>query len=210
MCEPVSISMAVAGAASAAMGARNQAKFEGQQIDAQRRQHHELVKQLNWGNADGQIANRDNYESARMALTETGIEHMNNMAMLSTALGEAGIGGRTAGRLQRVAGIQNDIEESNIAENYHRDYAAIFADAVGRTESTKGSILGAAPIQRTSKLTQAMNIGQGAMSGYSMGGGKFGFDKGGAAGSVRSTAGVKGTQSVPYKNTNPFALGGRF
>lgn len=37
MCEPVSISMAVAGAASAAMGARNQAKFEGQQIDAQRR-----------------------------------------------------------------------------------------------------------------------------------------------------------------------------
>lgn len=195
MCEPVSISMAVVGVASAAMGARDQAKQEGRLIDAQRKQQHEMVRANNWANADAQMAIRDSKESTRSMLTETNIERMTNMSLLSTAISESSMRGRSMDRLQSVQNLQYDMQESDTVLNYQRDYQAIFAERVGGAESTKAQIQGMAPIPRTSKLTHALNITQAGMSGASTGmsfAGGFTTPKGGATGSVRNTAGAKG------------------
>lgn len=203
MCDPVSITATTLAAAGSIDNARNNSKFEGQQVDAQRRQQREMVKQMNWSNADGQLDNIDNAEQARMALTETNITRMNNMATLSTALGETGMSGRTADRLKMVGNIQADMEDSNISLNYRRDYQAIFGDMIGRAESTKAGITGMAPIQRTSKLSQAVGIAGTGLSTYASTGGTFGVGKA-DKGSVRGKAGVKGTSSVPYGKRNRY------
>ena len=190
MCEPVSIGMAVAGVASGVMGAKNQAKLEGQQIDAQRRQHHEMVRQNNWANADSQMQTRDSNESTRAMLTDTNIERMNNMATLSTAINESNMKGRSVDRLQTVQNIQYDMQESDIGLNYQRDYQSIFAETIGRTESTKAAIMGAAPIPRTNKLTQALNITQAGIGGFAQGMSIKGGSADAKSGSGRKAAGV--------------------
>ena len=195
MCEPVSASMAVIAVAGAAQGARDQAKQEGRLIDAQRKQQHEMVRANNWANADAQMAIRDSNESTRSMLTETNIERMTNMSLLSTAISESSMRGRSMDRLQSVQNLQYDMQESDTVLNYQRDYQAIFAERVGGAESTKAQIQGMAPIPRTSKLTHAVNITQAGMSGASMGMSMSGGFADMKAGSVRNTAGVKGTQS---------------
>lgn len=208
MCEPVSIGMAVVGVTGAAMGAHDQAKQEGRLIDAQRRQQHEMVRANNWANADAQMAIRDANESTRSMLTETNIERMTNMSLLSTAISESSMRGRSMERLKRVQNLQYDMRESDTVLNYQRDYQAIFADRVGAAESTKAQIQGMAPIPRTSNLTHAVNIAQAGFSGASMGmslSGGFADLKASKTGSVRNTAGVKGTQSPVPRYQSPFA-----
>lgn len=208
MCEPVSIGMAVVGVAGAAMGARDQAKQEGRLIDAQRKQQHEMVRANNWANADAQMAIRDSNESTRSMLTETNIERMTNMSLLSTAISESNMRGRSMDRLMSVQNLQYDMQESDTVLNYQRDYQAIFADRVGAAESTKAQIQGMAPIPRTSSLTHAVNITQAGMSGASMGmslSGGFADMKASKTGSVRGTAGAKGTQSPIPRYQSPFA-----
>lgn len=205
MCEPVSISMAVISATSAAMGARDQAKQEGRLIDAQRKQQHEMVRANNWANADAQMAIRDSNESTRSMLTETNIERMTNMSLLSTAISESSMRGRSMERLQNVQNLQYDMQESDTVLNYQRDYQAIFADRVGAAESTKAQIQGMAPIPRTSNLTHAVNITQAGLSGASKGMSLSGGFADPQAGSVRNTAGAKGTQSPIPRYQSPFA-----
>lgn len=208
MCNPVSIGMAAVGIAGSAQGARDQAKQEGRLIDAQRKQQHEMVRANNWANADSQMAIRDANESTRSMLTETNIERMTNMSLLSTAISESSMRGRSMDRLQSVQNLQYDMQESDTVLNYQRDYQAIFADRVGAAESTKAQIQGMAPIPRTSNLTHAVNITQAGMSGASMGmslSGGFADMKAAKTGSVRNTAGVKGTQSPVPRYQSPFA-----
>lgn len=210
MCEPVSIALGVAGVAGvgAVAGAHDQAKQEGRLIDAQRQQQHEMVRANNWANADAQMAIRDSNESTRSMLTETNIERMTNMSLLSTAISESSMRGRSMDRLKNVQNLQYDMQESDTVLNYQRDYQAIFADRVGAAESTKAQIQGMAPIPRTSKLTHAVNITQAGLSGASTGmslGGGFADMKAAKSGSVRNTAGVKGTQSPIPRYQSPFA-----
>lgn len=208
MCEPVSIGMAVVGVTGAAMGAHDQAKQEGRLIDAQRRQQHEMVRANNWANADAQMAIRDSNESTRSMLTETNIERLTNMSLLSTAISESSMRGRSMERLMSVQNLQYDMRESDTVLNYQRDYQAIFAGRVGAAESTKAQIQGMAPIPRTSNLTHAVNITQAGFSGTSLGmslSGGFADLKAPKTGSVRNTAGVKGTQSPVPRYQSPFA-----
>ena len=193
MCEPVTIAMAigaVVGVASGAMGARDQAKQEGRMIDGQRMQQHEMVRANNWANADAQMAIRDSNESTRSMLTETNIERMTNMSLLSTAISESSMRGRSMDRLQSVQNLQYDMQEADTVLNYQRDYQAIFADRIGGTESTKAQIMGMAPIPRTAKLTHAVNITQAGMSGASMGARLGGGFSNPETGSVRNTSGA--------------------
>lgn len=205
MCEPVSIGTAVVTVAGAAMGAHNQAKQEGRLIDSQRQQQHEMVRANNWANADAQMAIRDSNESTRSMLTETNIERMTNMSLLSTAISESNMRGRSMERLQSVQNLQYDMQESDTVLNYQRNYQAIFADRIGATESTKAQIQGMAPIPRTSKLTHAVNITQAGMSGASMGASLGGGFSKPETGSVRNTAGAKGTQSPIPRYQSPLA-----
>lgn len=208
MCFSEAIGTAVVGATSAAMGARDQAKQEGRLIDAQRKQQHEMVRANNWANADAQMAIRDSNESTRSMLTETNIERMANMSLLSTAISESSMRGRSMDRLMSVQNLQYDMQESDTVLNYQRDYQAIFADRVGSAESTKAQIQGMAPIPRTSNLTHAVSIAQAGFSGASIGmslSGGFADPKAPQTGSVRNTAGVKGTQTPVPRYQSPFA-----
>ncbi|WJJ60549.1 internal (core) protein, partial [Salmonella phage ST11_da Silva-2023] len=58
MCEPVSIGMGIMAVAGAAMSASNQAKAEGAAIDAQNRQAQEMVKQMNYSDANLKMQER--------------------------------------------------------------------------------------------------------------------------------------------------------
>ena len=203
MCEPVTIGMAVGavvGGASSLYGSKQQAKYEGQMIDAQRRQQHEMIRTTNWQHADDRMAMQDANESTRAALTEANIERLSVMSALSTAISESGMGGRSMDRLQRVQNTQFAMQESDTVLNYQRDYEAIFSGMVGNAESTKRAILGMAPIQRTSKMTHGLNAMGAAMQGASLG---MSFDGGifktGKEGDVRKKAGKVGTNQVGGK-----------
>jgi len=56
--------------------------------------------------------------------------------------------------------------------NYQRDYQALFANQVSNVENTKSQLKSSAPVFRTSKLAQALDVvgaGMGgAMQGYNL------------------------------------------
>lgn len=169
MCEPVSATMAAVGVGSSLMQSRATAKQEAEMVNQQRRQQHELVKQNNWANADAQLTASDNTFATRNDLTQTNIERMNNLTALSTALGEGMIGGNSAKRLKTVQGIQHSMADSDLVNNYHRDYQAIFAGTVGSAESVKSTIGGMAEPPKTSRFQHFMNAAESGLAGAQQG-----------------------------------------
>ena len=94
--------------------------------------------------------------------------------MLSADIGESGLAGNSMDRIKRVTDAESSREKMGVVDNYKRDYQTIFANQVGNVENTKSSLKSMAPIMRTSKLADALNVVSAGMNGYAAGGGKFG------------------------------------
>lgn len=175
MCEPVSLAIAMGGMglASGLMSARQQAKAEGAAEDTKRRQQIEMIRQMNMSNADSNLEARDKYDQAQQQLTEINLKSLRNRGMLTAAIGESGIAGNSMDRIKRVSQAESDRERVGVMDNYQRDYQTIFANQVGAVENTKSQLKGMAPVLKTSKLAQALNVASstmnGAAQGYGMG-----------------------------------------
>lgn len=182
MCEPVSIGMGIMAVAGAAMSASNQAKAEGAAMDAQNRQATEMVKQMNYSDANLKMQERDLKEQQMQELTETTLNGIRNQGMVRAAVAESGLEGSSMDRIERDVAGQTVKERAGITDSYNRDYAAIFGNRIANIQNTQSAISGQGKIIKTSPLAHALNVTSAGMQGYAMGssiGG--GTSKGGAA-----------------------------
>jgi hypothetical protein len=174
MCEPVSIGAAVLAVAGTAVGAHDRAKAEGAAEDARRKSQIEMVRQMNMANADQNLEIRDKTEQANQQMTEINLKTLRNRGMLSAAIGESGIAGNSVERIKRVTDAEASREKMGVLDNYQRDYQAIFANQVGNVENTKSQLRSSAPVFRTSKLANALDVASAGMGAYAASGGRFG------------------------------------
>ncbi|WKV24240.1 internal virion protein [Pectobacterium phage LET1] len=181
MCEPVSIGMGIMAVAGAAMSASNQAKAEGAAMDAQNRQATEMVKQMNYSDANLKMQERDLKEQQMQELTETTLNGIRNQGMVRAAVAESGLEGNSMNRIERDVAGQTVKERAGITDSYNRDYAAIFGNRIANIQNTQSAISGQGKIIKTSPLAHALNVTSAGMQGYAMGETIGGTSKGGAA-----------------------------
>jgi len=177
MCEPVSISIAMAGlaASSAAMSASESAKAKGQMTDNERKQQNELVKQANFAENDQKLATVDKQDEARRQLTELNLQTIRNQGTINTAIGESGMAGNSMDRLKNSVANDASAQRMNITDNYTRDYQAIFANRVGSSENAKAAVRGLGGNKyKVNNIANALNIVSSGAQGYAAAGGKFG------------------------------------
>ncbi|WP_085589359.1 hypothetical protein [Pseudomonas sp. B14(2017)] len=158
MCEPVSIGLAAVALIGGLSGAHDQAKAEGAAEDAKRKSQIQMIKQMNYANADLKMDLQDKSEQARQKLTDINLKSLRNQGMLNAAIGESGLSGNSLNRIKRVTAADSARESDSVIENYQRDYQSIFANEVGNVENTKSAIEGAAPTLRTSGLSKALGV----------------------------------------------------
>nr|WP_218649405.1 hypothetical protein [Pseudomonas taiwanensis] len=156
------------------MGARDKAKAEGQAEDARRRSQIELVKQMNIANADLSLEAKDKAEQANQQLTEINLKSLRNRGMVAAAIGESNLSGNSMDRIKRVTEAETSREKMAVVDNYKRDYQTIFANQVGNVENTKSQLKSSAPVFRTSKIAQALDVVTAGVGGYVAAGGTFG------------------------------------
>lgn len=171
MCNPA-VAMAGVGAAQGIMQARETAKAEGAAEDARRKNQIEMIRQMNYQNADLQLSLRDKHEQAQQQLTEINLTSLRNTGLVNAAIGESGISGASMDRIKRVTQAETSRERVGVMDNYQRDYQAIFADQVSNVENTKTQLRTMPKVRRTSLLSHALNIAagtaQGAATGYGL------------------------------------------
>lgn len=171
MCEPTTIMLAVmaVSAASATSAAADQAKAQGKQEDAKRKSQIEMVRQMNIANADLNLEAKDKAEQARQQLTDINLKSLRNKGMIAAAIGESNLAGNSMDRVRRVSDAESSREKMGVMDNYQRDYQTIFANQVGNVENTKSQMRSMAPVMRTSKLANALNVVSAGVNGYAAG-----------------------------------------
>lgn len=160
MCWMAAIPIAMMGAQSLSNSYAS-AKATGAEITAMRRQSKEQIKQMNIQNADLTLQQRDELEEAQDELTSQSLQKVQAMGSIRAAIGEGNLEGASLDRVQRITEGDYIREANKVTENYHRNYAAIFQQQVGLTESTKSQIAARnrSEPKGKSKLAQALDFG---------------------------------------------------
>ncbi len=175
MCDPTGgiATMAIMGAmaaSSAAMGASEQAKARGMQIDAQRKSQQEMIKAANAADADAKLETVNKADEARRQLTEVNLQALRNKGLISAAVGESGLSGNTMDRVRRSADNEASAEKMNVLDNYERDYAAIFQNRVGAVENARSAVRGGGGQgMKINNLANALDIVSAGMGGVASG-----------------------------------------
>lgn len=139
MCWMAAIPIAMAGAQ--ALGQQNsEAKSQAAQTKAMRLQSIEQIKQMNIQNADMTLQQRDELEEAQDELTSQNLQKVQALGSIRAAIGEGNLEGKSLDRIQRITEGDYIREANKVTENYHRNYAAIFQQQVGLTESTRSAV----------------------------------------------------------------------
>lgn len=139
MCWPIAIPIAMAGM-QMLQGQQAGAASASAQVDQSRRQSRQMIKEMNWKNADLDMKAKDQLDTASQELTTANMAKVQNMGMVRAAIGESGMEGNSMNRLNRVTEGDMIREMNSVTDNYKRDYAAIFAQQIGARETTISQI----------------------------------------------------------------------
>lgn len=179
MCWMAAIPIAMA-AAQGISGQSSEAKAQAAQTTMMRRQSIEQLKQMNIQNADLSLRQRSELEAAQDELTAQNLQRVQAMGSIRAAIGESNLEGASLNRIKRITEGDYIREANKVTDNYRRDYAAIFQQQVGLTESTKSQIAARqkAEPKRKSTLQMVLDplalVGKEAAGQYASGG----FDSG--------------------------------
>lgn len=130
MCWMVAIPIAMAVGQQMMSGAQGNQAVAAQN-DQSRRQALEMVKKLNYDDADANLQAMDNLDTARQDLTVQSMQRVRNMGTIRAAIGEGNLEGNSMDRIKRVSEGDMIREANGITDNYNRDYAAIFTKQIG-------------------------------------------------------------------------------
>lgn len=192
MCWMAAIPVAMAGV-QALSGQHSAAKAQAAEIKMMRAQSREQLKQLNIQNADMTLQQRDNLEAAQDELTAQNLQKVQAMGSIRAAIGESNLEGASLERVKRITEGDYIREANKVTDNYKRDYAAIFKQQVGATESTKSQIAARnkAEPKGKSKLAQALEVGGSVASSFASQYAAGGFSSKSTAAPIRAAKGTK-------------------
>lgn len=172
MCDPVT-GAAVGGGMGLASGVMNQKaemNARGAQIDQQRRQKIEVVRQMNFADAQIKQDYRNLWDSTVSELEDLDMQALKNRTTMAAGISESGMEGRTTNAVMRNVQGQDLKARARVTENYQRDYASILGAQYGAWEQGKASFKG---IKESSSkvdwLAETLKIAGGGLSGASSG-----------------------------------------
>ncbi|AWD92519.1 internal virion protein B [Pectobacterium phage Jarilo] len=127
-------------AVSAISGNQQQAKAIGQANTQSRQQAIEMLKQSNIQNADAKLEQKQQLEEASSELTSQNMQKVQALGTIRAAIGESMLSGKSFDRVANIEEGKFTREANMVTDNYRRDYANLFAQQVGNTQSTAGKI----------------------------------------------------------------------
>lgn len=139
MCWMAAIPIAMS-AASTLMGSKSQAEASAAQADAERHQKIQLIKTMNYEDANLRLQQTETGEAAFGNITQSRLQAIQNEGAVRAAAAESGMEGNTMNRVQRIVAMDSSREIQGIKDNYERDYAHLFASRVGNYESTVNQV----------------------------------------------------------------------
>lgn len=172
---------------------RNEAKMIGLQNDQMRRQSAQMIKESNIQNANASLEQKQKLEEASADLTAKNLDKVQAMGTIRAAIGEGNLEGASMERISRIEEGKFIREANAVTDNYRRDYASLFAQQLGNSESTIDQVktLQKAENKGRSKLSQVLDgaaaVGSQAAAAYASGG----FDSKGTKAPISKAQGTK-------------------
>lgn len=175
MCWVAAIPIAMT-AVQAIGSSRSAAQQTGLQNDQMRRQSFQMIKETNIQNANSSLEQKQKLEEATSDLTSKNLDKVQAMGTIRAAIGEGNLEGNSMDRVMRIEEGKFIREANAVTDNYRRDYASLFAQQLGSSESTNDQVkeLQRAEGKGKSKLEQVLDplalMGSQAASSYAAGG----------------------------------------
>ncbi|WOL25663.1 hypothetical protein [Pectobacterium phage PcaP1EGY] len=135
------VAIPIAMAAMSAIGNQHaQSKAIAASNTASRQQAIEMVKKSNIQNADARLEQKQNLEDATSELTSQNMQKVQAMGTIRAAIGESMLSGNSFDRIENIEEGKFTREANKVTDNYRRDYASLFAQQLGTTQSTASQI----------------------------------------------------------------------
>ena len=139
MCWVAAIPIAMQGA-SMVMGNMQGEQAKAAQIDQGRRQSWQMVKEMNYNEANLKLESRDLIDSTVQEMTQANMNRVRNMGTIRAAIGEGMLEGNSMERVARVTEGDYLRESQGLTENYQRDYSVILGKRIANRENTVSQI----------------------------------------------------------------------
>lgn len=139
MCWMAAIPIAMQGV-SMVMGGMQGEQAKASQIDQGRRQSWQMIKEMNYNDANLKLESRDLLDSTIQDLTQANMNRVRNMGTIRAAIGEGMLEGNSMDRVQRVTEGDFLRESQGLTENYQRDYSVILGKRLANHENTVSQI----------------------------------------------------------------------
>lgn len=174
MCWVAAIPIAMMAVQSVS-SSRSAAQATGLQNDQMRRQSAQMIKESNIQNANASLEQKQKLEEASADLTAKNLDKVQAMGTIRAAIGEGNLEGASMDRIGRIEEGKFIREANAVTDNYRRDYASLFAQQLGNSESTMDQVksMQKAEGKGKSKLEQVLDplalMGSQAASAYASG-----------------------------------------
>ena len=175
MCWVAAIPIAMQGA-SMIMGGMQGEQAKAAQIDQGRRQSWQMVKEMNYNEANLKLESRDLIDSTVQEMTQASMNRVRNMGTIRAAIGEGMLEGNSMERVARVTEGDFLRESQGLTENYQRDYSVILGKRIANRENTVSQIneINKSEPKLKGKLEQIIDplgLGMGKLAGIATSGG---------------------------------------
>jgi len=169
MCDPVSGTMAVLGAAGGMMDIKNQNKAWAAQETARRKQKIQMVRQANSQDAALRLQASNLMTQARDILEQESIGYIQAKGAVNNAINESNLEGRTMDRVRADVDKQFLKTKVRIQSNYETDYANIYAERESVRDNLIAGLEGMPAQPKPNKLSQAVSLANSTIGGYQAG-----------------------------------------
>lgn len=139
MCWVAAIPIAMQGASMIMEGMQGE-QAKAAQIDQGRRQSMQMLKEMNYNEANLKLESRDLIDSTVQEMTQSNMNRVRNMGTIRAAIGEGMLEGNSMERVARVTEGDFLRESQGLTENYQRDYSVILGKRIANRENTVSQI----------------------------------------------------------------------
>ncbi|AJF40441.1 internal virion protein [Escherichia phage P483] len=177
MCWMAAIPIAMQGA-SMIMGGMQGEQAKAAQIDQGRRQSMQMLKEMNYNEANLKLESRDLIDSTVQEMTQSNMNRVRNMGTIRAAIGEGMLEGNSMERVTRVTEGDFLRESQGLTENYQRDYSVILGKRLANHENTVSQIKEINKSEpklkgRLEQIIDPLGLGMGKLAGIATAGGLF-------------------------------------
>ncbi|WPJ67471.1 internal virion protein [Escherichia phage Carena] len=177
MCWMAAIPIAMQGA-SMVMGGMQGEQAKAAQIDQGRRQSWQMIKEMNYNDANLKLESRDLIDSTVQEMTQANMNRVRNMGTIRAAIGEGMLEGNSMERVARVTEGDFLRESQGLTENYQRDYSVILGKRLANHENTVSQIKEINKSEpklkgRLEQIIDPLGLGMGKLAGIATAGGLF-------------------------------------